>query len=52
MLAIGFNSSYRAINLSNIAIVVAMAIDTSEDNNLKVTFQFTPASSVSETGTT
>ena len=29
-----------------------MAIDTSEDNNLKVTFQFTPASSVSETGTT
>ncbi len=52
MIAIGFNSSYRAINLSNIAIVVAMAIDTSEDNNLKVTFQFTPASSVSETGTT
>ena len=29
-----------------------MAIDTSENNNLKVTFQFTPASSVSETGTT
>ena len=52
VLTIGFNSSYRAINLSNIAIVVAMAIDTSEDNNLKVTFQFTPASSVSETGTT
>ena len=49
---IAFNSSYRAINLSNIAIVVAMAIDTSENNNLKVTFQFTPASSVSETGST
>ena len=52
VLTISFNSSYRSINLSNIAIVVAMAIDTSEDNNLKVSFQFTPASSISETGTT
>lgn len=49
---IAFNSSYSAINLSNIAIVVAMAIDSSDENNLKVTFQFTPASSVSETGST
>ena len=49
-LIIAFNSSHVALDLSNLAIVVAMAIDTSDTNNLSVTFQFTNASSVSENG--
>lgn len=49
-LIIAFNSSHVALDLSNLAIVVSMAIDTSDTNNLSVTFQFTNASSVSENG--
>lgn len=49
-LIIGFSSSHNALDLQNLAIVVAMAIDTSNTNNLQVTFQFTKPSSVSENG--
>ncbi len=52
LMLIAFDSSYDAVNLNNIAVVVAMAIDTSDDNALKVTFQFTKPSSVSDTGST
>lgn len=52
LLLIAFDSSYDAVNLNNIVVVVAMALDTSETNALKVTFQFTNASSVSDTGST
>lgn len=50
ILTISFNSSYQSLTLSNIAVVVAMAVDTSDTNTLKVTFQFTKASTVSESG--
>lgn len=47
-----FSSSYKSFSIDNIAIVVALAIDSAENNKLKVTFQFTNSSSVSESGTT
>lgn len=50
MLIIAFNSSYKSLSLSNISIVVAMAIDTSDSNNMRVTFQFTKPTSTSDTG--
>lgn len=47
-----FNSSYTALNVDNLAVVVALGIDSSDNNSLKVSFQFTNASSVSESGST
>lgn len=47
---LAFSSSYSALNINNLAIVVAMGIDVADNNNLKLTFQFTNASSISETG--
>lgn len=51
ILFLAFNSSYTALSIDNIETVVAIGIDTSENNNLRVSFQFTNSSSVSETGT-
>ena len=50
MLLVAFSSSYSALNLENLAVVVAIGIDTSKDNKLDITFQFTDALSVSESG--
>ena len=47
-----FSSSYTSLSIDHIASVVAMGIDVSDSNNLRVSFQFTNASSVSESGTT
>lgn len=47
---LAFSSSYSALSINNLAIVVAMGIDVAQNNNLKLTFQFTNASSVSESG--
>lgn len=47
---LAFSSSYSALNINNLAIVVAMGIDVADNNNLNLTFQFTNASSISETG--
>ena len=47
-----FSSSYKSLNIDNLAVVVAIGVDTSDTNKMKVTFQFTNASSVSESGTT
>lgn len=47
-----FNSSYTALNVDNLAVVVALGIDSSDNNSLKFSFQFTNASSVSESGST
>lgn len=47
---LAFSSSYSALNINNLAIVVAMGIDVADNNNLKLTFQFTNTSSISETG--
>lgn len=47
-----FTASYRSFSIDNLAFVVALAIDKSNQNKLKVSFQFTTPSSVSETGST
>lgn len=51
MLLIAFSKSYSTLNIDNLSVVVAMGIDTSDKNNLQVSFQFTNPSSVSESGT-
>ena len=51
ILFLAFSSSYTALSIDNIETVVAIGIDTSDNNNLRVSFQFTNSSSVSETGT-
>ena len=50
MFLLAFSKSYSALNISNLAVVVAMGIDVSDNNNLKISFQFTKASSASESG--
>lgn len=49
----GFSASYNSLNLDNLAFTVAIGIDKSSTNNLKVTFEFLSTSpsgeSVSET---
>ena len=45
-----FSSSYSALNIDNLATVVALGIDTSDTNNLRLSFQFTLPTSVSESG--
>ena len=42
-----FSTSYSSLNIDNIAIVVALGLDVSENNNLKLSFQFTNPTSVS-----
>lgn len=54
ILTIFFSPSFSKVSIDNIAVVVAMGIDTDYDtqSNIKVSFQFTDASSVSESGST
>ena len=47
---LAFYGSYSSSNISNLAVVVAMGFDVSEKNKLKISFQFTNTSSVSDTG--
>lgn len=49
---VAFSSSYNSLSIDKLAYVVAMGVDNSDSNNLSVTFQFTNASSVTESGTT
>ncbi len=51
LLLLAFSKSYSTLNLDNLSVVVAMGIDTSNKNRLQISFQFTNASSVSESGT-
>ena len=46
-----FSSSYTALSIDNIETVVAIGLDVSDYNKLKISFQFTNSSSVSESGT-
>lgn len=48
VLLVTFSSSYRALNIDNLAFAVALGIDTSETKGLKVTFQFVNPPSTSE----
>ena len=50
ILTVSFSNSYTRVNLDNIAVVVSMGIDKGENNKLKVCFQFTNPSSISESG--
>lgn len=52
ILIIAFSTSYANFSIDNIQSVVALGIDTSDTNQLRLSFQFTNASSVSESGTT
>lgn len=45
-----FSASYTSLNIDNLAFVVAIGIDKSTSNKLKVTFQFIAPSSSSESG--
>ncbi len=47
---VGFSASYEASNLDNLATVIAIAIDSSDTNNMKLSFQFSQASPSSEGG--
>lgn len=45
-----FSASYTYDNIDNLAYVVAIGIDTSQSNNLRVSFQFTDTSAYSNEG--
>ena len=45
-----FSSSYSSLNIDNLAYVLAIGIDSSNDNKLEVSFQFSQPSSPSESG--
>lgn len=45
---ISFSYSYKALNIENLAFVVALGIDTSDSKEIKVTFQFVNPPSTSE----
>ena len=47
-----FSSSYVSLRIDNLAYVVALGIDVADNNNLKVSFEFTDIGSVSENGST
>lgn len=49
---VAFSGSYSALSIDNLSTVVAIAIDSSNTNKLRMSFQFTNASSVSESGST
>lgn len=48
VLLVAFSSSYRALNIDNLAFAVALGVDTSETKGLKVTFQFVNPPSTSD----
>ena len=56
ILTMFFSPSFSKVSIDNIAVVVAIGMDVVSDsntqNNIKVSFQFTDASSVSESGST
>lgn len=45
---ISFSYSYKALNIDNLAFVVALGIDSSDSKEIKVTFQFVNPPSTSE----
>lgn len=49
---LAFTPSYTALNIDNLAYVVAMGIDTGEVEKFKITFEFTTGSSSGESGST
>lgn len=47
-----FSSSYSSLSIDNLAYVLAIGIDKSDENKLQVTFQFSTAAPASESGST
>ena len=47
-----FSSSYLSLSMDNLAYVLAIGIDKSDENSLQVSFQFSTTSSVTESGST
>ena len=47
---IAFSGSYASLSMDNLAYVLAIGIDTSDENKLEVTFEFSTTASASETG--
>lgn len=45
-----FSASYSSHSIDKLAYVIALGIDSSENDNLKVTFQFTKSSTISDQG--
>ena len=43
---LAFSHSYSSLNIDNLAYVVALGIDSTDDNNLQVTFQFSSPVSI------
>ena len=52
VLIMGFNSSYKSLSIDNLAYVIALGIDTGENEKYKITFQFTTGTPNPETGST
>lgn len=49
---VAFSGSYLSFSIDNLAFVIAIGVDVGSNNNLKVSFQFIPVSSVNDTGNT
>lgn len=49
---VAFSSSYLSLSMDNLAYVLAIGIDKSDDNNLQVSFQFSTTTPTTESGTT
>ena len=49
---VAFSSSYASLSIDNLAYVLAIGIDTSDENNLEVTFEFSTTTGASESGST
>lgn len=47
-----FSSSYFSLSMDNLAYVLAIGIDKSDENKLKVSFQFSTTTPVAESGST
>lgn len=47
---IAFSGSYSSLSMDNLAYVLAIGIDTSDENKLEVTFEFSTTASASESG--
>ena len=39
MFFVAFSNSYKALNIDNLAFVVAIGIDSTDTNKFKITFQ-------------
>ena len=48
MFFVAFSNSYKALNIDNLAFVVAIGIDSTDTNKFKITFQFVNPPSTSE----